>query len=454
MKLIKRPVVRIGPNELSFADPSAVAQIYTTDSFQKEESFYFSKRGYEEEHLFSFRNPAAHRQRRKLLSRGYSQGSLLAVEKEISAKVQTFLNMLRDETADGSPVDVHSKIHLLSFDVVYRLLFGEDPNSLESGGEHKVLSYFRAWRPIFIYKEFWPVLENIGEYLPGTLGGNFRKVRAWKEYSVDLIKKCRQNNVVTPFFRSVLYGEKDGYLGRPLTDSEVAEECMSGMFGGTGTTANTFVFLLWATLRHPEAVKKLKEELASAVPNAGGVPDYQTCARLPYLQAVINETLRIYPTIVAMLPRIAVRDSTVAGVPIPKGTIVGTQNYTIHRWETAFPDPERFMPDRWFDDTTTTERKEAFVPFSVGARKCIGINLAQMELSKLVAAFFLRFDATIEPSMRAEDMRMFDNFSAGPVGRKLLIRLKESHGPEQKISQARLSHSDGLVEEDPKLVVS
>ncbi|EGU86232.1 hypothetical protein FOXB_03254 [Fusarium oxysporum f. sp. conglutinans Fo5176] len=49
------------------------------------------------------------------------------------------------------------------------------------------------------------------------------------QYSVDLIRKCRQNNVVTPFFRSVLYGEEDGYLGRPLTDSEVAEECMSGM---------------------------------------------------------------------------------------------------------------------------------------------------------------------------------------------------------------------------------
>ncbi|KAF4453990.1 benzoate 4-monooxygenase [Fusarium albosuccineum] len=214
---------------------------------------------------------------------------------------------------------------------------------------------------------------------------------------------------------------------------------MSGMFGGTGTTANTFVFLLWATLRHPEVVTKLKEELVSVVPDAGVVPDYQICA---------------YPTIVAMLPRVAVRDSTVAGVPIPKGTIVGTQNYTIHRWEMAFPDPERFTPDRWFDERTSTERKEAFVPFSVGARKCIGINLAQMELSKLVAAFFLRFDATIDPSMRPEDMRMFDNFSAGPVGRKLLIRLKESHDPKQIISEVRLPYPDGLAEEDSKQGVS
>ncbi|KAH6984057.1 cytochrome P450, partial [Ilyonectria destructans] len=266
-------------------------------------------------------------------------------------------------------------VHLLSFDIVYLLLFGEDPKSLELGGEHRVLSYFREWRPIFIYKEFWPQLEQFGIYLPGSLGNNFRKVKAWKEYSVDLIRKSRQNSVVTPFFRSVLYGEKDRYLDRPLTDSEIAEECMSGMFGGTGTTANTFIFLLWATLRHREVVSKLKSELKSAFPSTRSVPDYQTCSQLPYLQAVINETLRMYPTIVAMLPRTATQDSIVAGVPVPKGFLVWTiRSSAVHRWEPAFPNPEEFNPDRWVDDENTEQRKEAFVPFSVGARRCIGMK--------------------------------------------------------------------------------
>ncbi|KAL5313449.1 hypothetical protein ACEPPN_019182 [Leptodophora sp. 'Broadleaf-Isolate-01'] len=118
-------------------------------------------------------------------------------------------------------------------------------------------------------------MEKFGIYLPGSVGDNFRKVKAWKDYSVSLIKKSRQNDVVTPFFRSILYGEKDGYLGRPLTDSEIAEECMSGMFGGTGTTANTFVFLLWATLQNPAVVKQLKHELKSALPDIKSIPDYQ-----------------------------------------------------------------------------------------------------------------------------------------------------------------------------------
>ncbi|KAH9213498.1 cytochrome P450 [Leptodontidium sp. 2 PMI_412] len=359
------PIVRIGPNELSFANPAAVKDIYTSDSFVKEESFYFAKRGYEEEHLFSFRNPDAHTQRRKLLSRGYSQGTVLSFEQEISTKLQTMFDQISTEITHSKPVDIYQWAQLFSFDVVYHLLFGEDPRSLGMEKEHATLGYFRAWKPIFAYKEFLPQMEKFGIYLPGSVGDNFRKVKAWKDYSVSLIKKSRQNDVVTPFFRSILYGEKDGYLGRPLTDSEIAEECMSGMFGGTGTTANTFVFLLWATLQNPAVVKQLKHELKSALPDIKSIPDYQ---------AVISETLRVYPTIVAMLPRTAVKDTIVAGIKIPKGTVVGTQNYTIHRWESAFPNAEDFVPDRWLQNGNIEERKAAFVPFSIGTRRCIGMK--------------------------------------------------------------------------------
>lgn len=106
---------------------------------------------------------------------------------------------------------------------------------------------------------------------------------------------------------------------------------------------------------------------------------------------MINETLRLYPTIVAILPRYAVRDTVVAGVAIPAGvricrtllrtvklmqlqTVVGTQNYTIHRNEKAFPEAHTFIPDRWLSSDQDKMLKEAFIPFSVGARSCIGIK--------------------------------------------------------------------------------
>lgn len=419
------PVVRVGPNEISFADPTAVRDIYTNDVFVKEQTFYRAKRVFHEEHMFSFRDPEAHKQRRKLLSRGFSQAAMLDFESNISAKIEEMLNQWSTLSASG-PVNVYPWVHWLGFDIVYNLMFDEDPGSVRSGKPHEVMPYLRAWRPTFIYKEFMPSLEKWGPQIPGYIGGYFRDVQAWKRYAVKVVQNCRKQGANTPFLRNVLNGDKDAFLGRPLTDSELAEECMGGMFGGSGTTANTFVYVLWACLQSPDIVHKLKAELTQAFPNPNTVPDYKTCTSLPYLQAVINETLRRYPTIIATLPRTATKTTTVAGITVPKGTTVGTQNYTIHRNPLAFPDAEAFRPERWLEKENEQMMKEVYTPFSVGSRKCVGINLAQMELSKTVAAFFRRFDGTIDESMTEADMRMYDTFNAGPAGAKLLVHLKES----------------------------
>ncbi|KAF5008180.1 hypothetical protein FDECE_5513 [Fusarium decemcellulare] len=389
------PIVRVGPTELSFADPGAVREIYNSDVFIKEETFYRAKRIFHEDFLLSYRDPEAHKQRRKLLSRGFSQAAMLDFEPHVNTKITAMLDHWAEKAAPGQALDVYSWVHWLGFDIVYHLMFDEDPGSVKYGRPHEVMPYFRAWKPTYIY------------------------------YAMKIIENCRVSEVNTPFLRQVLHGAKDGYLGRALTNSEIAEECMGGMFGGSGTTANTFVYILWGCLRKPEVAKALREELVAAFPDRDTIPDHRTCSGLPLLQAVINETLRRYPTIIATLPRAATKDAVVRGVAIPKGTIVGVQNYTMHRNETAFPNSEEWDPKRWLTKEGEELRKEAWVPFSVGLRKCVGINLAQMELNKITAAFFRRFEASIDPSMREEDMRMFDTFNASPAGAKLLLHLRE-----------------------------
>ena len=309
-------------------------------------------------------------------------------------------------------------------------MFDEDPGSVRDGRPHEVMKYLRAWRPLFTYKEFFPWLEQYGVYLPGNVGDNFRQVQTWKNYAVSIILSVRARGTKTPFLRYAL-SEDDTFLNRPLSDSELAEECMGGMFGGTGTTANTFVYLLWAVLRRLEIQDRLRAELRDAFED-NDEPDFTTCSKLPYLQACINETLRLYPTIIATLPRAAVRDTVVSGVKIPRGTIVGTQNFTLHRDLRAFPDPEKFIPERWLEASTyektveqVTAMKEAFLPFSIGSRKCVGINVSMMELSKLAAGFFLRFEGEIDAGMTEQDMRMYDVFSASPAGGKLVVKLRE-----------------------------
>lgn len=314
-------VVRVAPNELSFSEPAAVKEIYSSSAFAKEQRFYFAKRIFHENHLLSFRDNKAHRQRQKLLQRGFSQASVLEFEPNMASKIQTLLDQLAKA---HQPVDVLPWAHWLGFDTIYHLMFDEDPESLREGHPHWVMASMRSWRPTFIYKELFPPLERLGPYVPGYIGGYFRAVQKWKAFAVDIIRSCRVRGTKTSFLTNALAGE-DAALGRPLTDSELAEECMGGMFGGSGTTANTFVYVLWAVLSQPVVQRRLRAELLEAFPDLGaGVPGATECAKLPYLQAVISETLRRYPTIIATLPRVAVRDTVVAGVSVRKGVSVLT----------------------------------------------------------------------------------------------------------------------------------
>lgn len=113
------PIVRVAPNELSFADPVAVRDIYSNDSLIKEESFYRAKRVFHEEMLMSFRNPEAHKQRKKLLQRGFSQASMLAFEPQIDDKIQTMLDQWATvaKKKDGL-VNVYPWLLWLAFDIV------------------------------------------------------------------------------------------------------------------------------------------------------------------------------------------------------------------------------------------------------------------------------------------------------------------------------------------------
>ena len=222
------PVVRVGPNEMSFASPTAVREIYTSDVFVKEETFYRAKRVFHENHMFSFRDPEAHKQRRKLLSRGFSQAAMLDFEHNISNKIDEMLKQWAVRSQDA-PVDAYSWAHWLGFDIVFSLMFDEDPGSVQAGQPHEVMPYLRAWRPTFIYKELIPQLEQWGPYVPGHVGSYFRDVQDWKEYAEEVVQRCRKRGAKTPFLRSVLNGDKDAFLDRPLTNSELAEECMGGM---------------------------------------------------------------------------------------------------------------------------------------------------------------------------------------------------------------------------------
>ncbi|KAJ9501534.1 hypothetical protein H2202_003328 [Exophiala xenobiotica] len=226
-----------------------------------------------------------------------------------------------------------------------------------------------------------------------------------------------------------LMDRDDDFLRRRMTDVEIAEEIIGALFAGSGTTTSTLAYLIYEVVANPNVYQSLKKELQEAIPDwpagTGSPPPIDLLQHLPYLNAVISESLRSHPTIPGAMPRRIVSDRLKIGaLELPRGIIVGAQNYSLHANEEYFPDPTKFDPER-FLGMDQSKAKEGLNAFSSGPRGCIGRSLAMLEMQIVAALFFRYFDVKMDPTMKADDMKMRIAFSGNPAGEKVLLNLQK-----------------------------
>ncbi len=202
-------------------------------------------------------------------------------------------------------------------------------------------------------------------------------------------------------FFHYLFHEKDTETGRGYSDGELASESNLLIIAGSDTTSLTLSAAFFYLLRNPQALSKLRLEIVSNFTNLEDIRYVGTgLPTLPYLRACIDETLRQSPPVAAHIPReVLPGGAMIDGVFYPGGTVLGVSIYALHHNEEYFPEPFKFLPERWIVDEaagTTAEDVErahsAFAPFSVGSRGCIGKNLAYMELSLALARMVWMYD--------------------------------------------------------------
>lgn len=138
---------------------------------------------------------------------------------------------------------------------------------------------------------------------------------------MDAVGKARHGDKdkLTPLLER-FFNDKDTSLNRPLDDLEITEEILSFFFAGSGTTANTTIFLIWAVLKNPQIRQDLCDEIRGALSNPTDIPEIVQINQRPYTNAVIMEALRLYPAIPGTQPRYVLNDETVLlGSKIKKG---------------------------------------------------------------------------------------------------------------------------------------
>lgn len=416
------PVVRIAPNEVSFASLEGVKEIYGSggSGYDKTE-FYNLFTIYGRRTMFSTLNKEDHARRKRVLADRYANTNILKSGSLDGIRERSRRFVKRCSKSVGGTVDLFICLHDYAFDCATHHLFhpyGSD--SLRNPQDEEIMKQVT----------FDDSLQNrLIQYYNPTLHGIIGSV-------LSLFAKPRETPLADDLVISATAKtspEQFTLLSRmqdknyDMAQIDMAAECLDHMAAGIDTTGDALCFLMWE-ISQPgswHVQRRLRDELRKN-PEAN-------FDKLPYLDAVVSEGLRCFPAIPMSLPRyVPAGGRTIDGYFVPGGTIVSCQAYSAHRIDEAvFPQPETFNPDRWLQEAGELDRKRLFFAFASGGRGCIGKHLALAEMKILLRDVYSRFATLPDSSMAAGDMEMSDQLiSSQPRGKKCLLRLVPVDGDE------------------------
>ncbi|KAH8891580.1 cytochrome P450 [Thozetella sp. PMI_491] len=391
-------VVRVGPKQLCFASPRALKDIYGANSKYPKAPIYEAL-GFKS--VFTTRNRDDYRVMKKRILPSFSPAAVAEIEPFVHRQVENLIKCL-DKRVD-EPLDILPWFRMLALGVVGekhassiiqpREGFAADSfGGLENEKTPELLHHIDEVFPALWFWWMFPTLSTILQYSPFKPVRNF--LRAAEDFKKD--------------------------------DIGVIEELTNLVFAGTDTTGNTLTYLFWELSHHPEWQARLHEELKEAVGDQTSY-EYEAISKLPLLDAVVQEILRLRPAAPSGLQRLSSENGGVIdGIAVPPNVIISCQALSSQRDPTIFPEPDRFNPQRWIDggESGTLElMREQIIVFGKGARACLGRNIAIMEIKCATAAMARRYKVEIGSPTTDDDMEMMDFTVLIPKGQKCVLRL-------------------------------
>jgi cytochrome P450 family 110 len=310
-----------------------------------------------------------HRQRRQLLMPQF-HGDKVKVYQELICQAT------RDLIASwkvGETIELREQMQSISLEVILQAVFGLDRGERCDRIRDKLLAVLALIEsPLNASFLLIPILQkDLGSWSPW---GRFLRDRAELDRLMyaEIADRRRNYQPDRSDMLNLLIGATDAD-GNGMSDVELHDELMTLLFAGHETTATALSWAIYWINYLPEVKEKLLAELATLDP----AYDAMTASRLPYLNAVCSETLRIYPVGMLTFPRITQEPVTLQGYDLAAGTIVTGCIYLIHHREDLYPEPHLFKPERFLNRQFSPYE---FMPFGGGSRRCLGMALAQLEL--------------------------------------------------------------------------
>ncbi|MBG1266112.1 cytochrome P450 [Nostoc sp. WHI] len=227
------------------------------------------------------------------------------------------------------------------------------------------------------------------------------------------IAECRQKSDPERIdILSLLISSRDE-AGQPMTDQELHDQLITLILAGYETTSSAMAWGFYWIHQNPLVREKLLQELDTL----GDSPDPMSIYQLPYLTAVCNETLRIYPITMFSFPRVVQESIELLGHPLEPGTVLLPSIYLTHQREDLYPQPKQFKPERFIERQFSPYE---FLPFGGGVRRCIGQALAQFEMKLVFATVLSRYHLALADQRTEKPQRRGFNL-APSSGVKMVI---------------------------------
>jgi cytochrome P450 len=319
---------------------------------------------------------------RRLMQPAFSKASVNSYADIILAQTAQTL----EQWQDGKQSDLHHEMNRLALGLVGKALMDIDLSDVSNEISGPIDSAMRDFSSRF---EGW---FNPPMWIPTPRNRRAkRNVRQLDTVVNRIIRQRRESGRDRGDLLSKLIAARDEVDQTGMTDRQLRDEVMTLFLAGHETTANALTWAWFLLSQNPQAEARLLEELSSVVGNR--LPEIGDVPKLVYTEAVVKESMRLYPPAFAFSRRV-LTDATIGGYHVPAGSAVIMSQWVVHRDPRWWDQPEQFRPERWLNGQAKEQPDYAYFPFGGGPRGCIGNLFAMLETTLVIA--------TIAPRIRFE----------------------------------------------------
>ena len=419
------PIVRVGPSEVAFISSQAFRDIYgfrpdRTYKCLPKDPTHYSAPPNGVHYLVGPVSDGVHARHRRLLNFAFSERALRDQERLITHFVDTLIVRLReriDTEGNKGKVDMRNWFNYTTFDILGSLMFGDPSgfNCVASGEIHPwialLFNSIKALNFVGVVNQFPALAWALEKCIPAKVkqqGLDHFNLTAEK---VD--KRLEMGDTERPDFMSAMLkngliekeGEQYQENEKVMSRAEIHSNAFIIIIAGSETSATLLSGLIYYLCSSSSAYLRLTSEIRSAF-NSTAEITFASITRLPYLAAVIEESLRVYPPFVTSLARVVPKGGdTVDGVFLPGDTVVACHHYASYHSSSNFARPDDFVPERWLDGDDRPSEFDAdncaaLNPFSLGPRGCLGKNLAYAEIRLILSKLLYCFEVELCPESR------------------------------------------------------